>query len=160
MSLSQILREGKQTKAADVYAFGITLWEVFTGSKAYKGIPQMVLGHKIVFEHLRPAFPEDAPSDFRLLAEKCWHPDMKQRPAFDDIFNELRAMRDAFDESTLPLRKIDPQAFRLVNSQINQEAGLAVARFAPLRESDTGQTDSIVANSEAAAYQGGNKKFA
>jgi serine/threonine protein kinase len=33
----EALLHGHISKAADVYAFGITLWELFTGGQAYQG---------------------------------------------------------------------------------------------------------------------------
>lgn len=33
----EALVHGHISKAADVYAFGITLWELFTGGQAYQG---------------------------------------------------------------------------------------------------------------------------
>jgi len=34
--------EGRVSKAADVYAFGITLWELFTSGQPYKGAGMVV----------------------------------------------------------------------------------------------------------------------
>ena len=67
----EILMEGKQGKPADVYSFGVTLWELFTGLKPFSKISRAILGHKVVFDHIRPAFPPSTPHGFRLLAEKC-----------------------------------------------------------------------------------------
>eukprot|EP00955_Chlamydomonas_euryale_P012255 131748-Chlamydomonas_euryale.AAC.1 len=70
--------EGKQSKAADVYAFGITLWELYTGQRPYRGVPRIVLGHAIVFEQKRPAFPDGTPQRLKLLVERCWQPHAEQ----------------------------------------------------------------------------------
>ena len=33
----EVLLAGRLSKASDVYAFGITLWELYTGGHAFKG---------------------------------------------------------------------------------------------------------------------------
>jgi hypothetical protein len=30
---------------------GITLWELFTGGHAFKGVPKQLLGHQVTVEH-------------------------------------------------------------------------------------------------------------
>jgi len=37
----EVLLDGRVSKAADVYAFGITLWELFTAGQPYKGAGMM-----------------------------------------------------------------------------------------------------------------------
>ena len=60
-------------QAADVYAFGILMWEVLTGECAYKDIPGHLLGHQVVRKGHRPAFPSDTPVEgYPELAQKCW----------------------------------------------------------------------------------------
>ena len=36
--------EGKMTKAADVYSFGMLMWEVVTGKKLFEGLRQSQVG--------------------------------------------------------------------------------------------------------------------
>ena len=62
-----------------VYAFAITLWELFTCGKAFSGTPYALLGHAIAREHKRPAFTLATPSAFRELVERCWSPDAAKR---------------------------------------------------------------------------------
>ncbi|KAG1661448.1 hypothetical protein FOA52_006811 [Chlamydomonas sp. UWO 241] len=89
----EVLMEGKQSKAADVYAFGITLWELYTGAKPFKGVPRVVLAHTIVFEGKRPKFPEGTASDYRMLSERCWHPQAEERPTFSEVLRSLQELR-------------------------------------------------------------------
>lgn len=69
------------TKASDVFSFGITLWELFTGSKAYEGVPIVLLSHRVCVERRRPEFPESTPAAYRALAESCWAQEPEQRCA-------------------------------------------------------------------------------
>ena len=43
----EILIKGHISKAADVYAFGMVLWELYTAQKVFKGIPRALLGHQV-----------------------------------------------------------------------------------------------------------------
>jgi hypothetical protein len=47
----EILIKGHISKAADVYAFGMVLWELYTAQKVFKGIPRALLGHQITQLH-------------------------------------------------------------------------------------------------------------
>lgn len=40
-------KQGHISKAADVYAFGMVLWELYSAQKVFKGIPRALLGHQI-----------------------------------------------------------------------------------------------------------------
>ena len=95
--------EGRTSKAADVYAFGVTLWELYTSARAFDGVPRALLGHQIAREGLRPRFPEGAPAAYRALAERCWHPLWELRPTFADALAELLAMRAADARPTPPV---------------------------------------------------------
>lgn len=43
----EILIKGHISKAADVYALAIVLWELYTAKHVFKGIPRALLGHQI-----------------------------------------------------------------------------------------------------------------
>jgi len=91
----EILLEGRMSKAADMYAFGITLWELYTSQRPFHGMPKALLGHQITREHRRPAFPANTPADYKDLAERCWAPAPGQRPGFKEVLDALLAMREA-----------------------------------------------------------------
>lgn len=44
---AEMLLEGKMTKAADVYSFGMLMWEVVTGKKLFEGLRQSQVGSPV-----------------------------------------------------------------------------------------------------------------
>ena len=70
---------GRVSKAGDVYSFGVTLWELFTGGHAFAGVPRALLGHRVAVQGLRPVFPPFCPAEYRALAEACWAADPDAR---------------------------------------------------------------------------------
>lgn len=71
----EVLMYGKISRASDVYAFGILLWELYTAQQAFKGTPRVLLGHEVAKMGHRPEFPPDCPFDYQLLACRCWESD-------------------------------------------------------------------------------------
>jgi serine/threonine protein kinase len=68
----EIMIKGHISKAADVYAFGMVMWEVYSGKHVFRGVPRALLGHLITVENKRPEWPEGSPEDFKELTELCW----------------------------------------------------------------------------------------
>lgn len=89
----EALSEGKQSKAADVYSFGVTLWEMCSGQAPYRGLNHVALSHLVVFKHKRPTIPKDIPPDLQILIERCWQPAASHRPSFEAILEELQKIK-------------------------------------------------------------------
>ncbi|WIA41787.1 hypothetical protein OEZ86_009120 [Tetradesmus obliquus] len=89
----ETLMSGQISRASDVYAYGIMLWELYTGDHAYRGIPRALLGHNITKAGMRPTFPSDTPFDWQFLACRCWETDAAIRPSFEQIMQELKRMK-------------------------------------------------------------------
>jgi hypothetical protein len=89
----EVLMEGKLSKAGDVYSFGILMAELTRGGKVFMDTPIAALTHLVVFRHQRPGFPEDVPTEFKLLAERCWRPSAANRPSFDEILETLLQLK-------------------------------------------------------------------
>ncbi len=95
----ELLAHGRASKASDVYAFGIMLWELATGGRAFAGTPRALLGHQIVHSKLRPPWPRPLGSPFasvtpfsqldrselryQQLAERCWAHEAAERCAVE-----------------------------------------------------------------------------
>ncbi|KAJ9589855.1 hypothetical protein L9F63_017010 [Diploptera punctata] len=79
------------TSASDVWAYGVTLWEMFS----YGFQPWAALtGHQILEAIDEPNFqrleqPECCPKEYFSVMLKCWQHDPNKRPRFADLINIL-----------------------------------------------------------------------
>lgn len=72
VQLRRLFTWGHVSKSSDVFAFGILLYEIVTGQRAYAGVPVSLLPHRVAVEGLRPAWPTGVPCELMRLAEACW----------------------------------------------------------------------------------------
>ncbi|GFR47438.1 hypothetical protein Agub_g9161 [Astrephomene gubernaculifera] len=99
----EVMLEGRISKAADVYSFGILLWELFCAADPFAGVPRAHMGHAITKEARRPRFPPFAPRSYVDLASRCWDPDASARPSFEQVLTELVRIREEMGGDTPPL---------------------------------------------------------
>jgi serine/threonine protein kinase len=85
----EVMRNEEYTEKADVYSYGIILWEIFSRQFPFgnKTVYQIELD---VVEGKRPEFPNDCPPFYSELASDCWHPDPSCRPTFKTILDRLK----------------------------------------------------------------------
>eukprot|EP00056_Hartaetosiga_gracilis_P012666 m.203198 g.203198 ORF g.203198 m.203198 type:complete len:1456 (-) comp13727_c0_seq3:225-4592(-) len=79
------------SRASDVFAFGIVLWEIMTReSNPYPHIsgPSRVLKNAVL-DGQRPKIPKWIGDDLRDLMKTCWQEDAEKRCAFSDIVTAL-----------------------------------------------------------------------
>jgi len=81
----EVLRSERYSETADVYSFGVILWELLARNCPYDGMNQVQVAVSVVQEARRPVLPAWCPSKYRQLVEACWHQDPRQRPGFKDI---------------------------------------------------------------------------
>ncbi|KAK9807617.1 hypothetical protein WJX72_004193 [[Myrmecia] bisecta] len=97
----ELLREGRLSKAADAYAYGVILWSMYTGQRPWAGMRHaQILAQKFLGNACLP-FPDHTPRAYRELAERCMDPDDAARPSFADVVAALKPVHAAVRSGNL-----------------------------------------------------------
>ncbi|KAK5784553.1 serine/threonine-protein kinase STY8-like isoform X2 [Gossypium arboreum] len=84
---------------ADVFSFGISLWEILTGELPYGLLTPLQAAVAVVQKNLRPTIPKHTHPRLRELLERCWLQDPSQRPNFSEIIDILKQIaKEVADE--------------------------------------------------------------
>ncbi|KAF5828334.1 hypothetical protein DUNSADRAFT_17768 [Dunaliella salina] len=129
----ELLSKGRLLPSSDVYAFGVLMWEVYTGEKVFKQLSDSEVILAVVTKRARPIFPSDCPSRYRFLAEKCWAEMHELRPSLKHIISELDNLQkklcpDGPDSEPIPCR-VFPTRQRMLE-QYRQQIAVQQAQAA------------------------------
>ena len=86
----EVITKECYSEKADVYSFGIILWEFWSKDPPYKGIKAKEVAVRVKLnKNYRPVIPENVPEEIAELMECCWDENPEKRPSFSEIINFL-----------------------------------------------------------------------
>jgi tRNA A-37 threonylcarbamoyl transferase component Bud32 len=89
----EVLREESYTESADVYSFGVLVWELVTLRAPFQDISPLRVIFLVAHRNERLPIPETCPEDIRHLLHMCWLP-ADERPTFVEIIEYLERVQD------------------------------------------------------------------
>ena len=96
----EVIKNLNYSIKADVYSFGIIIWECCVRETPYKNLNQQQITYYVTVKKGRPdlnLIPKDCPLGMKELMVKCWNDDENVRPSFGNIINELKKIKEYID---------------------------------------------------------------
>lgn len=90
---------------ADVYSFGIILWELNAMKKPFEGLSRDQFYERVVYGGERPPLGRKWPVELTSLMSECWDADLHNRPKFRDIVKRLDALLENEKGGTVIAKK-------------------------------------------------------
>jgi serine/threonine protein kinase len=86
--------DGTFRYASDVFAFGLILFEIFVGGRAFpESLSQLQVVRIVAIDRERPEIPDSVLPPARELMDACWEADPDDRPTFEEIVDRLEEIR-------------------------------------------------------------------
>jgi Protein tyrosine and serine/threonine kinase len=94
----EVMRHEPYSRSADLYSYGVTLWEMFSCEIPHAGMTPIQAAFAVADKGLRPtavseyARANPIPPSWMILIEHCWAEDPHARPRFSDVLVVLDEM--------------------------------------------------------------------
>lgn len=124
----ELLKGESPSTKADIYSYGICLWQMMTREQPYGNENQHVVIFGVVAYQLRPELKKNLTGDehYVNLIKQCWQAEAKFRPAASEIVSRLQDIRNETESCGIKEMKVEDPCFpRKCSSQVClQHAGL------------------------------------
>ncbi|KXZ54057.1 hypothetical protein GPECTOR_5g165 [Gonium pectorale] len=91
----ECLISGIISKATDVFAFGVLLWQMYTGLRPWAGMNHGQIIYNVGMKNVQLLFPPGTPPAIADLSSSCTRTDPTQRPSFTEIMDKLSSIRNS-----------------------------------------------------------------
>lgn len=85
----EVINNMPYSEKADVYSFGILLWEILTCDLPFRNLTQMQVAMGVVSNGIRPVIPNVAPPKIIKMIKLCWDQDPTRRPSMESVVRAI-----------------------------------------------------------------------
>lgn len=88
----ELIIDGQLTTAADIFSFGVVVWEMLSGRRAWSGMNALQIVNAVTVQRRALELDSSWPMALQDLLRRCLHVDPAQRPPAKQLLAELQDM--------------------------------------------------------------------
>ncbi|GFR41530.1 hypothetical protein Agub_g2226 [Astrephomene gubernaculifera] len=133
----ELAQQGIMSRAADTYAFGVLLWELYWGRPIW--VPDSWAACGYVQHQDFPLLPPDCPTDYAALTAACLQANHLRRPGFEEVMARLGNLAQQLIAASLPIGNAVPARPSMVPMPATPHVSQPMAQMPPAMLRPTGQ---------------------
>jgi serine/threonine protein kinase len=92
----EVIEHKPYREKADVFSFGVVLWELLTGQVPYSDMTPLQAAVGVVQKGLRPPIPPNCPPPLADVMRLCWQRDPGVRPSFELLKAKMEELYEVY----------------------------------------------------------------